>query len=50
MDDTKLYKSIKTESDVETLKDDIKELYLWASEDNMKFNGCLFQLMRYGTN
>ena len=50
VDDTKLTKSVKTESDVENLQDDLEELYLWASENNMKFNGSKFQLMRYGTN
>ena len=50
VDDTKLTKSVKTNQDIESLQEDLETLYSWASENNMKFNGTKFQLMRFGNN
>ena len=50
VDDTKLKKSIKTETDVEHLQEDLETLYTWAEENNMKFNGTKFQVLRLGNN
>ena len=50
VDDTKLKKPIETESDVENLQEDLECLYAWARENNMKFNGTKFQLLRFGEN
>ena len=50
VDDTKLTKSEKTDKDIESLQEDLAILYSWASENNMKFNGTQFQLMRFGNN
>ena len=50
VDDTKLIKAVKTENDVEDLQEDLDTLYKWAEENNMKFNGKKFQVMRYGSD
>ena len=50
VDDTKLKKSIKTETDVEHLQEDLETLYTWAEKNNMKFNGTKFQLLRLGNS
>ena len=50
VDDTKLKKPIKSESDVESLQKDLETMYSWAENNNMKFNGNKFQLMRYGND
>ena len=50
VDDTKLKKPINNESDVESLQEDLETLYSWAEENNMKFNGTKFQLLRFGDN
>ena len=47
---TKLKKSIKTETDVEHLQEDLETLYTWAEENNKKFNGTKFQLIRLGNS
>ena len=43
-------KPVKTESDVESLQEDLEVLYLWARDNNMKFNGTKFQVLRFGEN
>ena len=50
VDDTKLKKPINNEIDVESLQEDLETLYSWAEENNMKFNGTKFQLLRFGDN
>ena len=50
VDDTKIKKGIRNESDVEELQEDLDKLYSWAKENNMVFNGTKFQLMRYGSD
>ena len=48
VDDTKIKKAVKTEEDVEDLQNDLEQLYEWAKQNNMVFNGTKFQLIRYG--
>ena len=48
VDDTKLIKSVTNEKDVEDLQEELDILYEWAEENNMKFNGKKFQVVRYG--
>ena len=48
MDDTKLIKAVKNEDDVQELQDELDKLYKWAEDNNMKFNGKKFQVVRYG--
>ena len=50
VDDTKAKKTINNEDDVESLQKDLDAMYTWAENNNMKFNGTRFQIMRYGTN
>ena len=48
VDDTKLIKAVKNEDDVQELQDELDKLYKWAEDNNMKFNGKKFQVVRYG--
>ena len=48
VDDTKIKARIKTETDVETLQNDIDQIQIWTEMNNMKFNGSKFQILRYG--
>ena len=50
VDDSKLKKRIKTEEDVEKLQNSLEKLYEWEVNNNMKFNGKRFQILRYGKN
>ena len=50
VDDTKIKSTIRTESDVEKLQEDIDSLQTWAEVNNMQFNGNKFQLVRFGNN
>ena len=50
VDYAKVKKAIKNEEDVETLQADMDRLYFWQEDNNMKFNGAKFQLLRYGTD
>ena len=49
-DDTRIMKPIKTENDVEDLQEELEKLYIWETENNMKFNGKKFELLRFGKN
>ena len=46
----KFKSAIKNEGDVEKLQEDMDRLYFWQEDNNMKFNGAKFQLLRYGTD
>ena len=46
-DDTRVGKSIKNESDVLKLQEDLENVYNWAAENNMSFNNLKFELIRY---
>ena len=50
VDDTKIKKGIKSNEDVEELQEDLYKLYEWARNNNMRFNGSKYQVMRYGAN
>jgi hypothetical protein len=50
VDDAKIKDVINEEKDVEELQNNLERLYEWKSNNNMKFNGSKFQLMRYGPN
>ena len=51
VNDSKVYKAITNPKDVETLQDDLDQIYSWESENNMQFNGGgEFLVMRYGNN
>ena len=50
VDDTKVKRAIKDETEVEELQEDLKTMFKWADTNNMTFNGAKFQLMRYGKN
>ena len=48
VDDAKVKNKIKDEEDVEALQKDLDRLYKWEEDNQMKFNGSKFQLLRYG--
>ena len=50
VDDTKLKRAIKSESDVESQQNDLETMNSWADSNNMKFNESKFQVKRYGKN
>ena len=50
VDDTKIKDIIIEEEDVEKLQANLDKLFDWEEENNMKFNGAKFQLIRYGPN
>ena len=50
VDDSKIKKKIENEKDVELLQDDLEQLYTWGEDNNMKYNGGKFQILRYGPN
>lgn len=49
-DDTRIGRSIKTESDVISLQADLDSIYWWVVENNMQLNSDKFECMRYGKN
>ena len=46
VDDTKVKQKVNTEEDIEELQEELKKLDKWANENNMKFNGKKFQVVR----
>ena len=50
VDDTKIKQRVNNEEDVENLQKELEKLDEWANENNMKFNGKKFQVVRYGRN
>ena len=48
VDDTKCIQQIRNEEDVELLQVSLDQLYKWQEENNMKFNGDKFQVLRLG--
>ena len=48
MGNAKLKICISKEEDVQAVQEDLEDLYLWHRENNMKFIGAKFQLLRYG--
>ena len=49
-DDTRIFKKVDTENDVEDLQSDLDELYRWQESNNMEFNSKKFEILRYGKN
>ena len=47
-DDTRLIMGIKEREDYDKMQSDLNKTYKWASENNMKFNGKKFEVLRYG--
>ena len=50
VDDTKVKQRVNSEEDIECLQKELQKLDNWAKENNMKFNGKKFQVVRYGQN
>ena len=50
VDDSKVKQAVNNEDEVETLQDNLDKIYKWEQENNMKFNGGKFQVLRYGPN
>ena len=50
VDDTKVKRSVKSESDVENLQIELNKLDSWSKNNNMEFNKKKFQVLRYGKN
>ena len=50
VDYAKVKDVINNIDDVEKLQENLEKLYKWQSDNNMKFNGSKFQLLRYGPN
>ena len=48
VDDAKVKQSVKSESDVEHLQNELNKLDQWAIANNMEFNKKKFQVLRYG--
>ena len=46
-DDTRLCMEISNTGDHPKLQSDLNSIYTWASDNNMKFNGKKFELLRY---
>ena len=49
-DDTRIFSEISSEECVENLQSNLEKLYKWESDNNMKFNGGKFELIRFGQN
>ena len=47
-DDTKIYKRVKTESDVKKLQEDIEDMYEWSKKWLLKFHPKKCKYMRIG--
>ena len=47
-DDTRVGHRIKTAEDINSLQEDLKAIYQWSADNNMKFNSENFECIRYG--
>ena len=50
MDDAKVIKPIRNESDIINFQEDLNFYDRWALDNNMIFNGEKYVSLRYGTN
>ena len=50
VDDSKVKDVINSENDVEILQENLDKIYQWENDNNMKFNGGKFQVVRYGND
>ena len=48
VDDSKVKYKVKTNEDVERLQENLNKIYTWEENNNMKFNGGKFLVLRYG--
>ena len=48
VDDSKVKDKVKTNEDVENLQENLDKIYTWEENNNMKFNGGKFLVIRYG--
>ena len=46
--DTRTLLGIKDEEDTRMLQKDLRQLYIWAHRNNMKFDASKLKLLRYG--
>ena len=49
-DDTRIGHGIASQEDARLLQEDLKQVYMWAEQNNMRFNSIKFELLRYGKN
>ena len=49
-DDTRILSEISSENCVENFQQELEKLYQWEENNNMKFNGGKFELIRFGSN
>ena len=49
-DDTRIGHGIASQEDARLLQEDLKQVYMWAEQNNMHFNSIKFELLRYGKN
>ena len=49
-DDSRLFKPICTSQDAESLKHDLQNVILWATENNMVLHEDKFELMQYSSS
>ena len=49
-DDTRLWKLITANSDIDNLQNDLQIIYQWADNNNMLFNGKKFEGISFGKN
>ena len=50
VDDAKVKEKIESDEDVENMQNNLEKLYKWQNDNDMKFNGKKFQVLRYGPN
>ena len=48
VDDSKAKMRVNDEEDVETFQNELDKVYKWEEDNNMKFNGDKFLVLRYG--
>ena len=49
-DDTRAIHEIASMIDAQDLQADLNQLYIWAEQNNMKFNGDKFESIKHGNN
>ena len=48
-DDTRVLLSVSCDDDMEKMQTDLNVIYNWSDCNNMQFNGCKFEHLRYGS-
>ena len=49
-DDTRIVGCLQDRNDGQRIQEDLNTIYRWAEQNNMKFNGKKFEVIKYGTN